>query len=48
MNRIFKKNWNPILVVVVTIIFIAGLADIKYKGRFFQLLPNSIQAYLTK
>lgn len=48
MNRIDKKNWTPILSVIIIITFIAGLADIKYKGLFFRLLPEPIQAYLTK
>lgn len=40
MDRIYKKNWNPVLFGIVAIIFVAGLVDIKYKGRFFQLLPE--------
>lgn len=48
MNRIDKRNWYPVLLGIIVIVFIAGLADIKYKGLFFQRLPKPIQAYLTK
>ena len=32
--------------MIIMILFIAALLDIKYQGLFFELLPNSIQAYL--
>lgn len=48
MDRIYKRNWNFVLLGIVAVIFVAGLVDIKYKGRFFQLLPERIQGYLTK
>lgn len=40
-----KKSKKPILLVAI-ILIIASLADIKYKGLFYRLLPNSIQTYL--
>ncbi|WP_165767909.1 hypothetical protein [Virgibacillus indicus] len=46
MNSTSKKNKKPILLLITLFIFIAGLADIKYKGFVFRLLPGSVQAYL--
>lgn len=40
-----KKSKKPILFIAI-ILIMAGLADIKYKGKFYQLLPRSIQSYL--
>ncbi|GAB3053546.1 hypothetical protein [Virgibacillus ainsalahensis] len=37
---------KPILLLIGMIVFIAGLADIKYKGLVYRLLPESIQVYL--
>ena len=34
--------------MIIMILFIAALLDIKYQGLFFELLPNSIQAYLAE
>ncbi|MDY0409766.1 hypothetical protein ACFFIS_13460 [Virgibacillus soli] len=45
MNKDSKKSKKPILLLIAFILLIAGLADIKYKGLFFRLLPKSIQAY---
>lgn len=42
-----KKRKKPILFFTI-ILFIAGLADITYKGLFYQALPNSIQKYLDR
>ncbi|MBM7601411.1 hypothetical protein JOC34_003832 [Virgibacillus halotolerans] len=38
---------KPILFILI-IIFIAGLADLKYKGLFYRLLPNTIQSYINE
>ncbi|MGG0656059.1 hypothetical protein [Rummeliibacillus pycnus] len=46
MKWISKKNKNSLIVLIIIILFIAGLLDIKYEGLFFQLLPKSIQSYL--
>lgn len=43
----FKKRKKPILFLAI-ILFIAGLADIKFKGLFYQALPRSIQASLDR
>ncbi|MGY0693867.1 hypothetical protein ACW2QC_13950 [Virgibacillus sp. FSP13] len=42
------KNTKPLLFLMAAILFIAGLADLKYKGLFFRLLPESIKASLEK
>ncbi len=41
-----SKNKKPLALVIILIIFIAGILDIKYEGLFFQMLPESIQTYL--
>ncbi len=46
MKSISKKNKKPILILMIILLFIAGLLDIKYEGLFFQLLPDFIQSYL--
>ncbi|WP_170138864.1 hypothetical protein [Oceanobacillus chungangensis] len=43
---ISKKNKKTMILLIGVIIFIAGLLDIKYKGLFYKLLPDSIQVYL--
>lgn len=45
MKSISKKNKKPILILMIVLLFIAGLLDIKYEGLFFQLLPDFIQSY---
>lgn len=40
-----KRNKKPILFIII-IIFIAGLADLRYKGIFYRLLPSTVQASL--
>lgn len=42
-----SKNKKSILLVGIIIIIIAGVLDIKYQGLFYQLLPNSLQTYLS-
>ena len=37
---------KTILLLIIIVLFIAGLADIKYKGLLFRLLPDSIQKSL--
>ncbi|WP_342545509.1 hypothetical protein [Lysinibacillus sp. FSL K6-4013] len=46
MNWI-AKNKKIFLLLVFVVIVIAGILDIKYKGLFFQLLPTSIQTFLS-
>jgi len=40
------QNKNLMILAITTIVVIAGIADLKYKGLFFQLLPASIQKCL--
>ncbi|WP_180968096.1 hypothetical protein [Cytobacillus massiliigabonensis] len=47
MKSFIKKNKKTVLFSIIILLFIAGLLDIKYEGLFFQLLPASIQSYLT-
>ncbi len=42
-----SKNKKVFLVVVVVVMIIAGILDIKYEGLFYQLLPTSIQSFLS-
>ncbi|WP_456272444.1 hypothetical protein [Bacillus sp. AK031] len=46
MKWISGKNKKLLLVLILLVILIAGLLDIKYEGLFFQLLPDSVQAFL--
>lgn len=41
-----KKNKRVTLVIIFTILIIAGLLDLKYEGLGYQLLPTTIQSYL--
>lgn len=41
-----SKNKKVFLLVVVVII-IAGILDIKFEGVFYQLLPTSMQSFLS-
>ncbi|MGY3187573.1 hypothetical protein [Lysinibacillus sp. TE18511] len=41
-----SKNKKPLLLVIIIMVFIAGILDIKYEGLFFRILPESIQTYL--
>jgi len=34
------------ILLVAVILMIAGLADMKYKGLFYRLLPESVQSYI--
>ncbi|MCI1590218.1 hypothetical protein [Heyndrickxia oleronia] len=45
MKSISKKN-KILILLFIMLLCVAGLFDIKYKGLFFQLLPNTIQSYL--
>lgn len=42
-----SKNKKIFLFLIFAVIVIAGVLDIKYEGLFFQLLPTSIQTFLT-
>jgi len=47
MDKLYQKNrWTILLVSAV--VFTAGLMDIKYKGLFYQRLPESVRSYLRK
>ncbi|MBP2078499.1 hypothetical protein [Oceanobacillus polygoni] len=46
MNQTSKKKKSPLIILAVSVLFIAGLADIKYRGLFFRLLPESVQSFL--
>lgn len=47
LKWISKKNKKPILVIGIILVMIAGILDIKYQGLFYQVLPNSLQTYLS-
>ncbi|MEY2369439.1 MULTISPECIES: hypothetical protein [Lysinibacillus] len=42
-----SKNKKIFLLLIFVVIVVAGILDIKYEGLFFQLLPTSIQTFLT-
>ncbi|WP_339280509.1 hypothetical protein [Lysinibacillus sp. FSL P2-0066] len=46
MNWI-AKNKKIFLLLIFVVIVVAGILDIKYEGLFFQLLPTSIQTFLS-
>ncbi|WP_421383307.1 hypothetical protein ACOJQI_02710 [Bacillus salacetis] len=46
MKWLSQKNKKPLLVFILIILVIAGLLDIIFEGLFFQLLPDSVQAFL--
>ncbi|RTZ55129.1 hypothetical protein EKO25_14525 [Bacillus sp. SAJ1] len=46
LKSMSKKNKILILLFIIILLCIAGLFDIKCKGFFYRLLPNSIQSYL--
>ncbi|WP_339226128.1 hypothetical protein NSQ77_11510 [Oceanobacillus sp. FSL K6-2867] len=48
MNKTFIKKKSPLILLAVCIIAVAGLADIKYQGLFFRMLPESVQAFLVQ
>lgn len=41
------KNKKIFLLLIFVVIVVAGILDIKYEGLFFQLLPTSIQTFLS-
>ena len=47
-NQVKRSLKRKLLfIMIIIILFIAALLDIIYQGLFFELLPNSIQSYLT-
>lgn len=42
-----SKNKKILLFFIIVIIIIAGVLDIKYEGLFYQLLPTSMQTFLS-
>ncbi|WP_187442806.1 hypothetical protein [Rossellomorea vietnamensis] len=45
MKWTFEKNKKPLFVLILILLFIAGLLDIIFEGLVFQLLPESVQAF---
>lgn len=43
-----KMCKRPVLLIFGIIILAAGVADIKYKGLFFRMLPESVQGCLSE
>lgn len=41
------KNKKIFLLLIFVVIVVSGILDIKYEGLFFQLLPTSIQTFLS-
>jgi hypothetical protein len=47
-NQVKRSLKRKLLfIMIIIILFIAALLDIIYQGLFFELLPGSIQSYLT-
>ncbi|WP_336636293.1 hypothetical protein [Lysinibacillus fusiformis] len=42
-----SKHKKVFLAVAVVVMIIAGILDIKYEGLFYQLLPTSMQSFLS-
>lgn len=42
------KKYKKVLLFAGCALFIAGLADLKYKGLFYKKLPKSVQRSLDK
>ncbi|WP_230875076.1 hypothetical protein [Lysinibacillus cavernae] len=42
-----SKNKKIFLFLIFVVIVIAGVLDIKYEGLFYQLLPTSMQTFLS-
>ncbi|MBU5466218.1 hypothetical protein KQI49_05150 [Virgibacillus sp. MSJ-26] len=42
-----KKSKMPFIFIAVVLV-IAGLADLKYKGKFYQSLPKSVQGSMNQ
>jgi len=42
-----SKNKKAFLLLIMVVVVIAGILDIKYEGLFYQLLPTSVQTFLT-
>lgn len=47
MQWMFKKHKKLILFFGAVVLIMATLLDFKYEGLFYQLLPNSIQIFLS-
>lgn len=48
MKSLINKHKKTIFFVLIILLIIAGVLDIKYEGLFFQLLPQSVQSYLSE
>ncbi|MBR3117950.1 hypothetical protein [Oceanobacillus profundus] len=48
MNKTSTKKKSPFILIAACMIAVAGLADIKYRGLFFRLLPESVQSFLAQ
>lgn len=47
MKNIFKQHKKLIIASFIVILLVAGFFDLKFEGLFFQLLPDSIQTYIS-
>ncbi|KPN94449.1 hypothetical protein AO843_05915 [Lysinibacillus sp. ZYM-1] len=47
LKWISKNKKAFLLLIVVVVVVLAGILDIKYEGLFYQLLPTSVQTFLT-
>ena len=48
MNKISKKKKSPLILLAACILAVAVVADIKYRGLFFRMLPDSVQSFLAQ
>lgn len=42
-----KRNKKLLVIAVILIVIVAGLLDLKYEGLFYQMLPESVQLFIT-
>lgn len=42
-----SKNKKVLLFLIIVMLIIAGVLDIKYEGLFYQLLPTSMQSFVS-
>ena len=43
-----KKYKYLYLVIILLVLIVAGIADLKYEGLFYKMLPDSIQDYVNE
>ena len=44
----FKKHKYVYLIIILLVLIVAGIADLKYEGLFYKMLPDSIQDYVNE